>query len=386
MVVIICVLKVGKEMAIIGQRIKGFISGEPLLFVLILILVVEILFFPSYIPVLPFLVEWNTIFTILGLMVVTELVKESGFITYISSKIISNCSGERSLAIVIVTLSALLSAVFTNDVSLFMIVPLILELRDYLEDYVKLIVFVAIAVNVGSLLTPIGNPQNIFIWHKWGLSFGDFVVAMFPLFLVLYFLLLFFVFFSFPKDYMIEEPISTIEYNKRDFMFSLFLLIVFVVLAELDIPIIGAFFVVSIVAVVKRNILNNVDWFLVIFFVLLFMVIGVFSNLTFVREFFLSLSLSNPASVFIVSVIVSQVISNVPAVTLLANYINDWVPIAYGVNVGGNGVFLASLANIIAIRLSRDRRAWKIFHFYSILFLLSSVIIIYMIFYCGGCY
>src|SRR6202008_119421 len=92
---------------------------------------------------------------------------------------------ERALALFLVAATALLAMVLTNDVALFVIVPLTLGLRASIElPIVRLVVFEALAANAGSALTPIGNPQNLFLWQFSQESFGAYCLAMLPLFVI----------------------------------------------------------------------------------------------------------------------------------------------------------------------------------------------------------
>jgi len=135
---------------------------------------------------IPALVDWQTIITLSGLLIVTTGIKESGLFYFLAYRISRRIDNERLLALFLVFLSAVLSMLVTNDITLFITVPLTLSLQKISEnDYSKLIIFEAIAVNVGSALTPIGNPQNIFLWHQWGISFLVFVREMAPLVLIM---------------------------------------------------------------------------------------------------------------------------------------------------------------------------------------------------------
>ncbi len=96
-----------------------------------------------------------------------------------------------------------------------------------------------------------------------------------------------------------------------------------------------------------------------------------------VTNFFTLIGINRPENLFITSILSSQVISNVPAAVLLTEYSRNWLIIAYGVNVGGNGIVIGSLANIIALRFIKDKKIWVTFHVYSIVFLLFTGVIIY---------
>lgn len=143
-----------------------FGKQEALLLLLVLLLVCFAVFDPRPDWRYYELVEWRTIAALTGLLVITTGLKESGYLNQTALGIIGTVSNERSLALLLVLMVALLSMLLTNDVALFITVPLTLSLQRLLNiSLLKLIVFEALAVNVGSALTPIGNPQNLFLWQ-----------------------------------------------------------------------------------------------------------------------------------------------------------------------------------------------------------------------------
>ena len=130
----------------------------------------------------PAAIDWHTIVTLSGLMLLTKGIELSGYFDVLGRKMARRFVTERQLAIFMVLAAALLSTFLTNDVALFIVVPLTLTLKKWCAIPVnRLIIFEALAVNAGSLLTPIGNPQNILLWGRSGLSFFGFIGQMLPL-------------------------------------------------------------------------------------------------------------------------------------------------------------------------------------------------------------
>ena len=102
-----------------------------------------------------------------------------------------------------------------------------------------------------------------------------------------------------------------------------------------------------------------------------------------VRQLMAGLDLARPQNLYAAGVGASQLISNVPAAIALAEYSGDWRVLAYGVNVGGFGLVVGSLANLIALRMAQDRRAWLSFHFYALPFLLVAAVLGYALMFLG---
>ncbi|MFD2273516.1 SLC13 family permease [Undibacterium arcticum] len=143
---------------------------------------------PAKVSGYPALVDWPTIATLAGLLVLTKGVELSGYLHHLGERLLVLMPTERALALFLVLATALLSMLLTNDVALFVVVPLTVSLRIAVAaplPITRLIIFEALAANAGSALTPIGNPQNLFLWQQSQLPFHSFVVALLPLFLLL---------------------------------------------------------------------------------------------------------------------------------------------------------------------------------------------------------
>ncbi len=329
--------------------------------------------FPDY-------VDWDTIVTLTGLLLITTGVKESGFFYLLAYRISRKINNVRLLSLFLVFSAALLSMFFTNDIALFIIVPLTLCLQDISKNnYTKLIIFEAVAVNAGSTLTPIGNPQNIFLWHQWGPSFPMFVKEMAPLVLILLTILFIFTRLSFPSKTIMINHLDPPAVKRKMFFLSLILLVLFIVSIEMDaggyfLPLIFLFFLI-----LYRKIIYNVDWTLIFLFIFIFIDMHLLGEIKQIQMFFNGLNLNDPGTLFLSAGFLSQFISNVPAAVLLSQYSSNFKIIAYGVNVGGNGLLIASFANIIAMNFIKDKAKHLSFHLYSIAFFIITLIAVLII-------
>ncbi|RYY58235.1 MAG: DUF1646 domain-containing protein, partial [Comamonadaceae bacterium] len=127
------------------------------------------------------LVDWQTVGALAGLLAITQGVEKSGMLQATAQRLLARTTHLRGLALLLTAAAALLSALVTNDVSLFLLVPLtrVLATQAHLP-LARLVVLQALAVNAGSALTPIGNPQNLYLWHRSGESFFGFMGMMAP--------------------------------------------------------------------------------------------------------------------------------------------------------------------------------------------------------------
>jgi len=178
-------------------------------------------------------IDWSTIRALSTLLLITTALKLSNIFDLFAVKSIKSFKNERTLAFAFIMLSAFLSMFLTNDITLFIMVPLTLAFSTQIKnDLTKLVIFEAIAVNVGSTLTPFGNPQNIFLFRQMDISVINFIQKMSIVFLPSIILLITFIFFSFPKkplEINIKEHTNT---DKFLFISSLLLFVIFIVSLE----------------------------------------------------------------------------------------------------------------------------------------------------------
>ncbi len=315
----------------------------------------------------PAMVDWKTIFTLSGLLLITTGIKESGLFYLLAYRIARKIDNERLLALFLIFLAAILSMFLTNDIALFIVVPLTLTLQQIVEnDYSKIIIFEAIAVNAGSSLTPIGNPQNIYLWHQWGVSFHSFVREMIPVFSVMSIWLLAMTFLCFPSR---KIEVANNHNNVVDqglFIISAILLVVFVSSIELCL---GTYFlpiILLVILITRKSIFLKCDWGLILLFVVIFVDLDLICRLKAVNYLLAMLDFSNIRTLFLSGALFSQVISNVPSAILLTKHSTNFKIIAYGVNIGGNGLLIGSFANLIALRFSDKKTTYFLFHIYSL--------------------
>jgi di/tricarboxylate transporter len=342
---------------------------DALFLVLVAVLVILAIAQPSRIREWPSLVDWPTIAALCGLLLLTKAVESSGALNVAGHWLIERTSTRRVAALGLVAATAVLSMLLTNDVSLFVMVPLTLSMcRIARMPATRLVVFEALAVNAGSMLTPIGNPQNLFLWQQWNNGFMGFVGAMLPVVAVALVLLLALTAVAFPGEPLEVHEESEARVDRSMLIVAAVLYVPFLVLADLHYAAWGLLGLLVIFIVFRRRIVANIDWGLLVTFVLMFIDLRLLAGLDAVKSFVGGLGLHQPVHLYATGALASQVVSNVPAAILLAEYSNDWRTIAWGVNVGGFGFVLGSLANLIALRLLGERKAWGTFHLWSVPF------------------
>lgn len=326
---------------------------------------------PNPLASYPALVDWPTIATLTGLLLLTKGMEMGGAMQWLGHRLIKAMNSERAAALCLVMAAALLSTVLTNDVALFVVVPLTLGVCRITDmPATRLIVFEALAVNAGSALTPIGNPQNLFIWQLSKVSFGQFALHMLPLVLITMLALLALTACAFGKRAItVSDTLAHAPLDRSLLAVSLALYLPFLVAADLHYEIWALLPVILAFAWLRPRVLAQLDWGLLMVFMLMFVDLRLVAGLHGVRGAIAGLGLAQADHLYFAGIAASQVVSNVPAAIALAEYSHDWKVLAYGVNIGGFGFMVGSLANLIALRMSGDRRAWIIFHAYALPFL-----------------
>ncbi len=341
---------------------------------------------PNRLASYPALVDWPTIATLTGLLLLTKGMEMGGAMHWLGHRLIKLMSTERAAALCLVMAAALLSTVLTNDVALFVVVPLTLGVCRITDmPATRLIVFEALAVNAGSALTPIGNPQNLFIWQFSKVPFGHFVLHMLPLVLITMLALLALTACAFSqRAIMVSDEQAHAPMDRYLVGLSLALYLPFLVAADQHYQLWALLPVCAAFALLRPRVLANLDWGLLMVFVLMFVDLRLVAGLASVRDAMAGIGLAQAQHLYFAGIAASQVVSNVPAAIALAEYSRDWKVLAYGVNVGGFGFMVGSLANLIALRMSGDRRAWIMFHGYSLPFLGFAAALGYALLFLGA--
>ncbi len=246
----------------------------------------------------------------------------------------------RLLPVKLVCLTFFASMLVTNDVALFSVVPLTMMLSVERREW--LVILEALAANAGSALSPFGNPQNLFIYWFYRLSPLDFLRVILPF--CLFFLplltaasLLIRMNGAPARKSETQSPLAPAAW------FYLAALLLFSLAVLHLLPLAIGWLVIAYALAVDRGSLR-VDYFLLLTFAVFF---GFTDNL----HLLLATFLSRARHVFLLAALSSQVISNVPAALLLADFTSRWQPLLWGVSVGGFGSLIASMANLIAYRL-----------------------------------
>jgi len=301
------------------------------------------------------------------LMAVVAGFQACGAFRWLAYQMLSKSRSVRTLGVILVLLPFFCSMLVTNDVALIIFVPFTLPLLEQInckKAIIPMLVLQTIAANLGSMATPVGNPQNLFLYAAYELSASDFFSTMLPLTGVSLVVLTAASFFILP-DIKPEIALEKESVNKPWKLFIYALLFILCLLTVFRVIPYGitTIAVFVLIAILEIKLLGRVDYALLATFVCFFIVSGNLSRIDAVRDFLHSLL---EHSTLLTSAAASQVISNVPAAVLLSEFTDQWKPLLEGVNIGGLGTPIASLASLITLKFYLARQDARIGRFLAV--------------------
>lgn len=367
-----------------ANKIVSFIKGEIVLCVSALAALLSMFVTPPSAAYAGY-IDWNVLMLLFSLMAVVAGLKGSGFWDRVSGLLLQKAGSARTLAALLVGLCFFSAMLVTNDVALITFVPLCIALLGPAGSgcTISTIVFMTIAANLGSMATPIGNPQNLYLYSAFGLSFGEFEAAILPLAgLSAVLVLLGCMTIRSERGVTaaaVSAPVKKGPLLLHGALFAACLLSVLDVL-----PVWTSFAAVAVCCLVfDRNAVKQVDYSLLITFVFFFILAGNLAASDAVRAF---ISRGMVGRELLFGAGVSQVISNVPAAVLLSSFTENWRELLFGVNIGGLGTPVASLASLISYRLyarsenAQSGRYMAVFLMWNFLFLAILLLLAAFIF------
>lgn len=311
------------------------------------------------------------------LMCIVAGLRISGFFTKVFEKFFYGEISGRTLSRFLIFACYFSSMLITNDVALIIFAPLAVytftELKK-IRIIAPTVIWQTIAANMGSMLTPIGNPQNLFIYSHYNLSLGEFLSITAPIVFISGILIYVGTFFI--EDYKLklakqkEKPMPK---GKIAFLLSLFVICLLYVVRIVPFEIM-ALVVIPALLIFSPKLFLEADYKLILLFAALFIGVGNLANI----PFFQSIPQNLNGHEFIVSLVMSQIISNVPATVLLSEFTNAYTPLLLGVNIGGLGTIIASMASVISFKAYMKARFSKP-KYYLLSFTLSNLAVLFVL-------
>lgn len=339
------------------RKIVNFAKKETVLFAAVLLAFGSMVCVPPDMQYLSY-IDYRVLALLFCLMTVMEGFKSTGFFAAVAGKLLEKVKTFRQLYLVLVFLCFFTSMWITNDVALLTFVPftvLVLRMTGLEQEMIPVIVLQTIAANLGSMTTPVGNPQNLYLYSISGMGIGAFLQIMGPLTLISAGLI--FLICLIHKDFPIrqgmlgKEIVGVRKAGENQVLAVLFfisLLSVFRILSWKLLLLIVLASCIGIKVFCKEKYLPlKADFGLLLTFVAFFIFIGNMGRICAVREV---LSQILNGRELLISFLCSQMISNVPAAILLSGFTQEYRGLLQGVNIGGLGTLIASLASLISYK------------------------------------
>lgn len=332
------------------NKIKEFIKKETVLCVAALCAIATMFLVPPDAEYLHY-IDFRVLCLLLCLMAVVAGLKTIGLFRWLTWQLLRHIHSGRVLGLALVLLPFFSSMFVTNDVALIIFIPFTLMLLDQLDCrhcIIPVTVFQTIAANLGSMATPVGNPQNLYLYAFYNMSIGDFFSVTLPLTAVSLIGLaaasLPLLPRKLPEQTMERSDIS----STRQLLtyLALFALCLLTVFRMIPYPLTTAITVAALL-LLDRKLLKEIDYMLLLTFVCFFTVSENLGRVDAIRDFLQQLLRANT---LLTAVGTSQVISNVPAAIVLSEFTDQWRHMLAGVNIGGLGTPIASLASLITIK------------------------------------
>jgi Na+/H+ antiporter NhaD/arsenite permease-like protein len=320
-------------------------------------------------------VDFNTIVLLLGMMIVVANLRLSGFFRVITRWIAAYVKRPITLLGMIIFSSGVLSAFLVNDTICLVMTPLVLELVTRLKrNPIPYLLAVATASNIGSVATITGNPQNIIIGSLSHVPYGDFAAALVPVAVIGLLITSVLIALSYRSEFFTRDQFDRLDISARYhgplLAKSIAVMAVMVVLFFFGQPvakvaIVGGAFLLLTRRVRPEKVYIEIDWPLLVMFVGLFVVIGGLEKAAITADVSAAIArqhLDNPTILASVTAVLSNLVSNVPAVLLLKSFVPNlhdpqraWLLVAMAATLAGNFTLVGSVANLIVAQRAKTR-------------------------------
>ena len=368
-------------------RVRDLAKGQEVLIASFVLTVASMFLIPPSAGYLDY-IDVRTLCILLAMMAVIAAIADTGALENTASRLLAGCRKPFPICVVLILVPTFLSMFITNDVALLTFVPfgfLVLRKADLMDLAIPVAVLQTIGANAGSCLFQFGNPQNIFLSSKYGIETTDFVGItgwiVFVGILMMCALMRFLEFYADCHDSVNADVAKThmdVDSRRLAVMIAVMALCIAAVLRM--IPYLPATAVaVFVVALVSRGSFRRVDWGLLLTFIFLFVFAGNISHVEVVRE---ALEGMMAWDSMVSSALVSQVVSNVPAAVMLSNFTDDWQGLLAGVNIGGFGTPIASMASVITLRLYSQMEGARVKRYLLIFTAANIVMLAFLLFVC----
>ena len=292
--------------------------------------------------------DFKTLTCLFCVLAIVCALRNINFFYVMAEKIVKCFKTTRMCILALVYITFIGSMLIANDMALLTFLPLgyyVLNTTEKQSYMAFTFIMQNIAANLGGMLTPFGNPQNLYLYTKFNIPNMEFVKIMFPPFFLAISIITVCCLFVKSEPLEIKSEMAHLDFKKTVLYVALFALSIAIVFR--GIPYYIGFLIPIVLIFIDREALRMVDYPLLFTFVAFFIFAGNMARIEVVRDFF-AFFLSKNTLIF--SVLSCQIISNVPSAILLSQFTTNYADLLVGVNIGGVGTLIASLASLITLR------------------------------------
>ena len=367
--------------------LKNFIKREPVLFAAIILALAAVCIVRPAPELCLQAIDFRTLAVLFSLMIVIKAFQSQNFLDFIAARLLRLCKSQRSLYFLMTYLVFFSSMFVTNDVALLTFVPISLLIFKRINlPALHIVVLETLAANLGSCITPMGNPQNLYLFSYYGFSALDFFALTAKIALPSLFILAVIILFLTRKKNVFAGNVLQTQSAQLKLDFRTFFYIADFILCLLAVFHVVNYLIMLGVTVLVMLVCNwclfkKVDYSLLLTFVGFFIFTKTLSTIPAFSDFIKSV-LSTPLKTYITGIAASQVISNVPAALLLSGFTEKGAMLLLAVNVGGLGTLIASMASVISFKLysaENHDNYFAVFTAYNVVLLFILGIIVYLI-------
>ena len=332
-------------------------------------------------------IDFYTLILLFCLMTIICGLENNNIFQKIITLLLKKINNTRQLYIILIFITFFSSMLITNDVALIVFVPFTIKLLKILnleKEIINLVVMQTISANLGSMATPIGNPQNLYLYSNYNINFIEFIIIILPFTILSLFLFLIFIFTKKSNSIHIEKNIEQNFDNKKYSNIIYLILFIFCLLTIGRILNMYILFIIVFISIliIDKSIFKNIGYSLLFTFVGFFIFVGNIQKMEFISNIIKNIMKFDNV---IISVFISQFISNVPASILLSKFTNNFNSLIIGTNIGGLGTLIASMASLISYKyvikenISYKNKYILNFTLFNILFLILLLILYFII-------
>ena len=331
-------------------KLAQFLRKNTVFVIALLAAVVTAFFVPPDAQYLSYF-DWKTLSCLFCTLAVICALRNIHFFTVVAHKIVGVTGNIRRAIIAIIMITFIGSMLIANDMALLTFLPLgyhVLASSGQKKHMVFTFIMQNIGANLGGMLTPFGNPQNLYLYNKFQIPTAKFMGIMaIPFAAAIFLILVCCLILIRPEPIRVENQEDDRLPVGRTVLYLLLFAFSIVIVFRLIPYYIGLIVIPAVLLFADRKALRNVDYFLLLTFACFFVFSGNMARIDGVNRVLSSLMAKNP---LIVSILSCQVISNVPSAILLSGFTTEYRALLYGVNIGGTGTLIASLASLITFR------------------------------------